>query len=145
MTSIRAMAIGLLAGGAGTLVLDPRGDGPGHVRLAMLTGLLAGQLLTVPASLIGGVVRARARKGGPLRLYDLSVGPLLVASGALVVTQAWAVVHWLGADPVPGGVGDPDGETSLGLIAGLSGSVMVLVGVVLLANGVRSSRRPAGG
>ncbi|MFJ5900537.1 hypothetical protein ACIQFZ_35120 [Streptomyces sp. NPDC093064] len=143
MTSIRAVAIGLLAGGAGALIFDPRGEGLDHVRLAMLMGLLAGQLLTIPVSLIGGVVWALARKGRPVRLYDLSMGPLLVALGALVVTQAWAVVNWLSTEPTPGGVGDPDGETSIELIAGLSGCLMVLVGLALLANGVRSSRRLA--
>ncbi|MGW0293461.1 hypothetical protein [Streptomyces tuirus] len=141
MTLIRAVAIGFLAGGAGALIFDPRGEGLDHLRLAMLTGLLVGQLLTVPVSLVCGVVRSRPRKGNPSRPYDFSMGSLLIALGVLVVTQARAAVTWLSTEPTPGGVGDPDGETSIAGLAGLSGCLMVLVGLTLLANGVWTTTR----
>ncbi|WP_442738039.1 hypothetical protein ACQUSN_08875 [Streptomyces pseudogriseolus] len=141
VTLIRAVAIGFLAGGAGALIFDPRGEGPDHLRLALLMGLLVGQFLTVPVSLVGGIVWARPRKGKPIRPYDFSMGSLLMALGVLVVTQAQAAVTWLSTDPTPGGVGDPDGETSIAGLAGLSGCLMVLVGLALLANGVWTSTR----
>ncbi|MBT2369509.1 hypothetical protein J7E88_30595 [Streptomyces sp. ISL-10] len=141
MTLIRAVAIGLLAGSPGALIFDPRGEGPNHMRLAMLMGLLVGQLLTVPVWLVGGVVRMRARKGRPVRPYPFPLGALLLASGVLVVTQTRAVLNWLSVEPTPGGVGDPDGETSIALLAGLSGCLMVLAGLALLANGVWTSAR----
>ncbi|MEU5506542.1 hypothetical protein ACFTZ8_13830 [Streptomyces fungicidicus] len=144
MTLIRAVAIGFLAGGAGTLIFDPRGEGLDHLRLALLMGLLVGQFLTVPVSLVGGIVRARPRKGKPIRPYDFSMGSLLMASGVLVVTQAQAAVNWLSTEPTPGGVGDPDGEISIAGLAGLSGCLMVLVGLALLANGVWTSTRTGG-
>ena len=141
VTLIRAVAIGFLAGGAGALIFDPRGEGLDHLRLALLMGLLVGQFLTVPVSLVGGVVWARLRKGRPIRPYDFSIGSLLMALGVLVVTQAQAAVNWLSAEPTPGGVGDPDGEISIAGLAGLSGCLMVLVGLALLANGVWTSTR----
>ncbi|MFF3878824.1 hypothetical protein [Streptomyces sp. NPDC001978] len=134
VTLIRAVAIGLFAGAAGALIFEPRGEGLDHLRLAMLMGLLLGQFLTVPASLVGGVIWARVGKGRLIRPYDFSMGPLLVALGVLVVTQARAVENWLLIEPTPGGVGDPDGELSIALMAGLSGCLMVLVGLALLAN-----------
>ncbi|MFK4020995.1 hypothetical protein [Streptomyces albogriseolus] len=144
MTLIRAVAIGLLAGGAGALIFDPRGEGLDQLRLALLTGLLVGQLLTVPVSLVGGSVWARPRKGGSTRLYDFSLGFLLMALGVLVVTQSQAAVTWLSTEPTPGGVGDPDGEISIAGLAGLSGYLMVLVGLALLANAVWTSTRAGG-
>ncbi|MGA5278333.1 hypothetical protein ACPCKL_32065 [Streptomyces cellulosae] len=144
VTLIRAVAIGFLAGGAGALIFDPRGEGLDHLRLALLMGLLFGQLLTVPVSLVGGIVWARPRKGRPIRPYDFSMGPLLMAVGVLVVTQAQAAVNWLSTEPTPGGVGDPDGEISIAGLAGLSGCLMVLVGLALLANGVWTSTRTGG-
>ncbi|MFE4086343.1 hypothetical protein [Streptomyces sp. YIM B13502] len=144
MTLIRAVAIGFLAGGAGALIFDPRGEGLDHLRLALLMGLLVGQLLTVPVSLLGGAVWARPRKGGSIRLYDFSMGSLLMALGVLVVTQSQAVVTWLSTEPTPGGVGDPDGEISIAGLAGLSGYLMVFVGLALLANGAWTSTRKDG-
>ncbi|MFJ1978666.1 hypothetical protein [Streptomyces albogriseolus] len=144
MTLIRAVAIGFLAGGAGALIFDPRGEGLDHLRLALLMGLLVGQLLTVPVSLLGGAVWARPRKEGAIRLYDFSLGSLLMALGVLVVTQSQAAVTWLSTEPTPGGVGDPDGEISIAGLAGLSGYLMVFVGLALLANGVWTSTRKDG-
>ncbi len=101
VTLIRAVAIGFLAGGAGALIFDPRGEGLDHLRLALLMGLLVGQLLTVPVSLLGGAVWARPRKEGAIRLYDFSLGSLLMALGVLVVTQSQAAVTWLSTEPTP--------------------------------------------
>jgi hypothetical protein len=136
MTLIRAVAIGLLSGSLGALIFDPRGEGLNHIRLAVLMGLLVGQLLTVPVSLAGAVVWMYVRKGSPVRPYGFPMGTLLLALGVLVVHQARAVVNWLSLEPTPGGVGDPDGETFIALLAGLSGCLMVLVSLALLANGV---------
>ncbi|MFD7446056.1 hypothetical protein [Streptomyces sp. NPDC059909] len=133
MTLIRALAIGLLAGSAGVPIFETRGEGLDHLRLAVLTGLLLGQFLTVPVSLVAGGIRAFARRGRPARRGGLPLGVLLVAFGVLVVTQAWAVGSWLDTTPAPSGVGDPDGEVSIALLAGLSGCLAVLVGLVLLA------------
>lgn len=141
VTLIRAVAIGFLAGSAGALIFGPRGEGLGHLRLAMLMGLLVCQFLTVPVSLVGGIVWARARRGRPIRLYDFSMGSLLMGLGVLVVTQAQAAVNWLSTEPTPGGVGDPDGEISIAGLAGLSGCLTALVGLALLANGIWTSTR----
>ncbi|WP_176710654.1 hypothetical protein [Streptomyces sp. F-7] len=144
VTLIRAVAIGFLGGGAGALIFDPRGEGLDHLRLALLMGLLVGQLLTVPVSLLGGAVWALPRKEGAIRLYDFFLGSLLMALGVLVVTQSQAAVTWLSTEPTPGGVGDPDGEISIAGLAGLSGYLMVFVGLALLANGVWTSTRKDG-
>ncbi|MGW0184480.1 hypothetical protein ACWDV7_01805 [Streptomyces sp. NPDC003362] len=144
MTPIRALAAGLLAGGAGALLTEPRGEGLDHLRLAALTGLLIGQVLTVPLSLIGGGVRAYVRKGRPVRPAGYPVGVLLLAFGVLVLTQAWALANWLRVEPAPRGVGDPDGEAGIALTSGLSGCLAVLVGLVVLVNrsGVWRKARP---
>ncbi|MFE5599029.1 hypothetical protein ACFQ8O_07540 [Streptomyces coelicoflavus] len=72
------------------------------------------------------------------------MGSLLMAVGVLVATQAQAAVNWLGTEPTPGGVGDPDGEMSIAGLAGLSGCLMVLVGLALLANGLWTRTRTGG-
>lgn len=136
VTLIRAVAIGLPAGTAGVLIFDPGGEGLDHLRLTMLMGLVLGQFLTVPVSSVGGVIRARPGKGKLIRPYDFSMGPLLVALGVLVVTQARIVVNRIRIEPPPGGVGDPDGESSMALLAGLSGRLMVLFGLAVPANRV---------
>ncbi|MFE0452145.1 hypothetical protein ACFW2D_12760 [Streptomyces sp. NPDC058914] len=134
MTLIRAVAIGLLFGSLGVLIFDPRGEGLNHVRLAALMGLLVGQLLTVPLCLVGGLVRTYAPKRRLAVPYDFPMGALLLACGVLVMTQARIVANWLSIEPTPGGVGDRDGETSIALLAGLSGCLMALAGLALLAN-----------
>ncbi|MFJ6993425.1 hypothetical protein [Streptomyces sp. NPDC003090] len=147
MTLLRALAVGLLVGAVGALFPDPRGAGADHVRLALLTGLLVGQFLTVPPALLTGAVRACTRKGGASRAYDVPLGALLLGAGVAVVPPARAVLAWLAAEPAPGGVGDPDGETSIALLAGVSGCAMALTGLALLVSGLRARRRlgtPAG-
>jgi hypothetical protein len=130
-----------LQGVQGALIFDPRGEGLGHLRLAMLMGLLVCQFLTVPVALVGGIIWGRPRRGRPTRLYDFSMGSLLMALGVSVVPQAQAALNWLSTEPTPGGVGDPDGETSIAGLAGLSGCLTVLVGLALLANGIWTSTR----
>lgn len=141
MTLIRAVAVGLLVGGVGATFFEPRGEGLDHMRLTMLTGVLVGQLLAVPVSLVGGLVWALPRQRRPNRLFDFSIGSVLLTLGILVVNQARAVVDWLSSELTPGGVGDPDGETSIALVAGLSGCLMALVGLALLANGFYRTAR----
>ena len=146
MTSVHALATGLLAGGAGALLAEPRGEGLDHMRLAASTGLLIGQILTVPVSLIGGGVWAYVRKGRPVRPAGHPVGVLLLAFGVLVVTQAWAVANWLRAEPAPAGIGGPDGEAGIALTSGLSGCLAALIGLTVLVHrsGVRRNLRAAG-
>ncbi|MFC7817015.1 MULTISPECIES: hypothetical protein [unclassified Streptomyces] len=67
-----------------------------------------------------------------------------MAVGVLIAIQAQAAVNWLSTVPTPAGVGDPDAETSVAGLAGLSGCLMVLVGLALSAHGVRASRRTGG-
>lgn len=147
MTLLRALAAGLLVGAACALFPDPRGAGADHVRLALLTGLVIGQFLTVPVALLAGAVRAFTRKGEASRAYDIPLGALLLLAGALVVPSAQAVLTWLAVFPAPGGVGDPDGEVSIALLATVSGCAMALAGLALVVYGLRArvrARRPAG-
>ncbi|MEV4230331.1 hypothetical protein AB0J81_25195 [Streptomyces bobili] len=146
MTLLRALAVGLLSGGVGPLFLDPRGEGTDHLRLSVLTGLVAGQLLTVPASLLAATVwmwfrkTASARTARRSRPYVVPLGVVLLTAAFLVLAEVRGVLDWLATEPTPGGVGDPDGETGLALLAGLSACLMILVGLALLAHAVHVRR-----
>ncbi|MCF6523802.1 hypothetical protein [Streptomyces sp. JJ36] len=140
MLVLRAVSLGLLAGSAGALLAEPRGDGPGHLRLALLTGLLIGQFLTVPLSLAGALLWSAFSSGERRRPPGVPLGTLLLGFGVLVVLQARAVLGWLDTEPPPGGVGDPDGETGVALFTGLSGGLAILLGLTVLTRRLRAHR-----
>ncbi|MBW1596394.1 hypothetical protein [Streptomyces sp. JJ38] len=145
MILLRTVATGLLAGGACVLIVEPRGEGVDHLRLALLTGLMIGQFLALPVALVaGGVVgwlaKGRAR---PRQRLDSPLGGLLLACGVLLFTQAWMVLEWLDVDLPPDGIGDPDGEVGIGLMSGASGTLMALLGLALLRKGLTASRSAA--
>ncbi|MGV9777205.1 hypothetical protein [Streptosporangium sp. NPDC003464] len=128
----RFLAIGLLSGVALLpLLWLQRGDGFEHLRLAALMGLDIGQLFTVPIALVVGAWKAsfwnkRPRPPAP----GFVLGGITFAFGALVMTQAIATTRWLRGGP--SGVGDPDGESVIAMLAVLSGGVALLVGTVIL-------------
>ncbi|MFF8192779.1 hypothetical protein ACF05L_18370 [Streptomyces bobili] len=57
-----------------------------------------------------------------------------------MLAEVREVLDWLAAEPTPGGVGDPDGEAGLALLAGLSACLMILVGLTLPAHAVHVRR-----
>ncbi|GAA3309567.1 hypothetical protein GCM10020219_013340 [Nonomuraea dietziae] len=129
VTVLRFLALGLLGGVmAIPLLWGPRGSGFEHARLSALIGLEAGQFVTVPVGLLISVVlagrRLRTRPPG----YVLGV--VTIAFGALVATQGWATVTWV--EGRPGGLGDPDGEFVMAVLALLSGVFTVVVGMVIV-------------
>ncbi|MCC5576468.1 hypothetical protein IMZ11_12580 [Microtetraspora sp. AC03309] len=147
MWIIRFLAIGLLSGIALVpLLWLQRGDGFDHVRLAALMGLDIGQFLTVPLMLVFGAWRAspwskRPRPAPP----GFVLGGITSAFGALVMTQAAAAERWV--EGSPSGVGDPDGEAVIAMLATLSGGVTLIIGIaILISRGmrVRDSRKVGG-
>ncbi|MFF5211152.1 hypothetical protein [Streptosporangium sp. NPDC000396] len=140
----RFLAIGLLGGVALLpLLWLQRGDEFEHMRLAALMGLDIGQFFTVPVALAVGAWKVRpwnkrSRPASP----GFVLGGVTFVFGALVMTQAMATTLWL--EGRPSGVGDPDGESAMAMLAVLSGGVTLLVGTMILINrgiAVRRSRK----
>ncbi|MGW0064804.1 hypothetical protein ACWDTT_33380 [Streptosporangium sandarakinum] len=141
MLFLRFSAIGLLCG----VVLVPlfwiqRGDEFEHLRLAALMGLDVAQVVTIPIALAVGAWKARPWSKRPRPSPPgFVLGGATFAFGALVMTQAIATTRWL--DGRPSGVGDPDGESFMAMLAVLSGGVTLLISAVILINRSAALRR----
>ncbi|MEU4549073.1 hypothetical protein [Nonomuraea dietziae] len=143
MAVLRFLALGLLSGVmAIPLLWGPRGSGLEHARLSALIGLDAGQFVTVPVGLMIGVVLTAQRLW--TRPPGHVLGMITIAFGALVVTQGWATVGWV--EGRPGGIGDPDGEFVMAVLALLSGVFTTVVGVaIVLVRASGAAARPGAG
>ncbi|GII95801.1 hypothetical protein [Sinosporangium siamense] len=143
---LRYCTTALLIGAIGVVLVPGMIRGPGidHLRLAGLTVLVAVQFLVFPFVLAFGawrVSRWSKRPAPPVPGYTL--GTITMLFGALVVSQAAAVLGWLEEGP-PRGVGDPDGELAMTSFALLSGALTLLAGLALLWIRKRSGANAAG-
>ncbi|MEU9833478.1 hypothetical protein AB0D67_18320 [Streptosporangium sp. NPDC048047] len=141
MLFLRFSAIGLLCG----VALVPffwiqRGDEFEHLRLAALMGLDVAQIVTVSIALAVGAWKARPWSKRPRPSPPgFALGGITFAFGVLVMTQALATTRWLGGRPA--GVGDPDGESFMAMLAALSGGVTLLISAVILIKRSAALRR----
>jgi hypothetical protein len=87
-----------------------------------------GQVLTVPIGLVTGVVLAVTQ---PARTPGYLLAAITMVFGILVMVQGWATSNWAGGRP--SGIGDPDGEAVLGMLAALSGAFTVIVALIIFA------------
>ncbi|MEV4224860.1 hypothetical protein [Nonomuraea sp. NPDC049725] len=123
------LAIGLLSGVAVLpLIRLQRGENFEHARLAALTALDAGQVITVPLALLVGVVLTAKRSW--TRTPGYTLGSITTLFGVVVATQAWAAMNWV--EGRPSGIGDPDGEFVVAVVALFSGVITTLVGALVL-------------
>ncbi|MET9063643.1 hypothetical protein [Streptosporangium sandarakinum] len=145
MLFFRFLSIGLLSGTvmAIPLVWFSRGDGFEHLRLSAIMGLDFGQFLAVPIVLAVGTWKVRSWSKRPRPAPPgFVLGGIAFAFGALVLTQAVASLRWLNGPA--SGVGDPDGEYVMAVLAVLLGAVTLLAGTVILINrgiALRRSRK----
>ncbi|MEV0194916.1 hypothetical protein [Nonomuraea sp. NPDC050691] len=129
MALLRLLAISLLCGGLLPLAFQSpgRGDGSASVRLDFLIGLELGQIIAVPVGVVAGVVLVATRTWTRPPGYVLAAVTILF--GLVVMTQGWSMMSW-GESGSPG-IGDPDEELVIGLLAVLSGGFTALVGTVI--------------
>ncbi|MCP2347255.1 hypothetical protein [Nonomuraea roseoviolacea] len=129
MALLRLVAISLLCGGLLPLpFLDPqRRDGFAWARLDFLTLMEMAQIITVPLGVVAGVVLVATRTWTRPPGYVLAAVTTLF--GLVVVTQGWPTMSW--AESRPPGIGDPDGEVVVGMLAVFSGAVTALVGMAM--------------
>jgi hypothetical protein len=125
---LRLLAIGLLSGVVALLFPLSRGDGFEHARFEVLMGMGMIQFITVTVSLVVGFVLVIA--GWWRRPPGYVLGAITTAFGVIVVTQAWATMSWI--DGRPPGLGDPDGEFVMAVLAFASGAVTSLVGLFIV-------------
>lgn len=127
---LRILAVSLVVGGVvlSPLILNPRGDGFEHIRLAFLLALVFGQIVTVPLGFLFGLVLTAKRSWTRPPGYVLAA--ITIAFGLVVTTQAWSTMAWV--DGRPSGIGDPDGEAVLAMLAFLSGAFTTCVGLAVL-------------
>ncbi len=126
---LRLLAIGLLSGVAVLpLIWLQRGENFEHARLAALMALDAGQVVTVPVALLVGVVLTATRSW--TRTPGYALGSITTLFGLVVATQAWAAMNWV--EGRPSGIGDPDGEFVVAVVALFSGVITTLAGALVL-------------
>ncbi|MEV0625807.1 hypothetical protein ACI2LC_11930 [Nonomuraea wenchangensis] len=129
MAMLRLLAIGLLSGViAVPLLWLQRGEGFEHARLAALMALDMGQFVSVSAGLVVGFVLTATDRWS--RTPGFVLGTITTAFGVLVATQAWPTMNWV--DGRPSGLGDPDGESAIALLALASGVFTTLVGLSIV-------------
>ncbi|MEO3874172.1 hypothetical protein ABGB18_35685 [Nonomuraea sp. B12E4] len=126
---LRLLTIGLLSGVVAVPFLWlQRGDGFEHARFAALMALDVGQFVTVPVALVVGLVLAVT--GSWTRTPGYALGAITTAFGVIVASQAWPTTSWV--DGRPSGLGDPDGELVMAVLALASGLVTTLVGLSIV-------------
>jgi len=86
------------------------------------------QFLLVPLALLIGIVLLRRMRNRP---PGYVLGAVTAAFGVLVASQGWATMAWTETRPI--GIGDPDGELVLAMVASLSGMATIGVGVSIAA------------
>ncbi|MER6948297.1 hypothetical protein ABT294_30145 [Nonomuraea sp. NPDC000554] len=129
MALLRLLAVSLLSAVVALPFLwIQRGDNFEHVRLAALMALDVGQIVTVPLGTLVGIVLLATRSWTRTPGYVL--GAITTVFGVIVATQGWATMDWV--EGRPSGVGDPDGELVMALLAFFSGVVTTFVGVLIL-------------
>ncbi|MET8984788.1 hypothetical protein ABZW49_05025 [Nonomuraea wenchangensis] len=129
MAMLRLLAVGLLSGViAVPLLWLRRGEGFEHARLAALMALDVGQFVGVSVGLVVGF--ALAATGRWSRTPGYVLGTVTAAFGVLVATQAWPTMSWVDGDP--SGLGDPDAESFMALLAFASGVFTTLVGLSIV-------------
>ncbi|NUW37039.1 hypothetical protein HTZ77_37400 [Nonomuraea sp. SMC257] len=130
MALLRLLAFSLLCGGLLPLpFMGHQRDGLAWARLDFLTSLELAQIITVPVGLVAGIVLVATRTWTRPPGYVLAAVTTLF--GLVVMTQGWPTMSW--AESRPPGIGDPDGELVVGMLAVLSGAVTALVGTVMAA------------
>ncbi|WP_188188890.1 hypothetical protein [Nonomuraea sp. SYSU D8015] len=85
------------------------------------------QVLTVPIGLLTGIVFTVTQ---PRRPPGYALGAITTVFGVLVTTQGLATSTW--ADGSPAGIGDPDGEGFIGLVAACSGLFTTAIGLSIV-------------
>ncbi|MEV0997087.1 hypothetical protein [Nonomuraea sp. NPDC050202] len=125
---LRLLAISLLCGAVAVPFLgEPRGDGFEHARFAVLMALVVGQVITVPIGSVAGLVLVAM--GACARTPGYFLGAITTAFGAIVATQAWPATSWVDGSS---GLGDPEAESVVALLAIASGLFTLLIGLSIV-------------
>ncbi|GGS79859.1 hypothetical protein GCM10010176_024060 [Nonomuraea spiralis] len=124
---LRLLAIGLLGGVVMPLMWLRRGEDFEQARLSALILLEVGQFIAVPVGLVAGLVLAAL--GLWSRPPGFVLGAVTSVFGVIVAALAWATMGWIDGDPP--GIGDPDGESLVALLAFASGVVTIVVGLAI--------------
>ncbi|MGP3960814.1 hypothetical protein ACTWPT_32870 [Nonomuraea sp. 3N208] len=124
---IRCLALGLVGGLPFVpLLWLQRGDGFGHTSLAALMALVVAQVVTVPIGLVTGIVLSVTKLA---RTPGYVLGWITMVFGVLVTGLSFATENW--ARGRPSGIGDPDGEGGIAMLAMLSGAFTIAIALII--------------